>query len=234
MTRWGACATDFASVAVENVSPVWLPGGKAILFASSRTGHYDLYRQAIPGKSAELLYADGDEKFPTSWSPGGDAVLFDRRSDKAPYKSIGVLSVGDDRTAGFSKVYPLLEGPSGQWDGQFSPDGKWVAYDSQTSDKFQVYLARFRRAGKPANAVRKVSSEAAFFPRWRRDGKELFYYSGTRRRLIAVTFSTDGDAVRLGEERELFGLSNASIVGYDVSSDGMRSRMRLRKWHLNR
>jgi len=67
-----------------------------------------------------------------------------------------------------------------------------------------------------------VSSEAAFFPRWRRDGKELFYYSGTRRRLIAVTFSTDGDAVRLGEERELFGLSNASIVGYDVSSDGMR------------
>jgi hypothetical protein len=67
-----------------------------------------------------------------------------------------------------------------------------------------------------------VSSDAAFFPRWRRDGKELLYYSYTRRRLIAVALSPQCDTIFAGEERELFGVTNASIVGYDVSSDGLR------------
>jgi Tol biopolymer transport system component/DNA-binding winged helix-turn-helix (wHTH) protein len=221
--------TRFASGGPKNAAPIWSPSGKAIVFASARRGHFDLYRQAISGnQTPELLYADGDEKFPTSWSSRGDFLLFDRRSDKPPYEDIWVLSLGDARTADSSKACPLLGGPFPRRRGQFSPDGRWVAYESEQSGKSQIYVARFRGLGAPADAERKVSSDAALFPRWRRDGKELFYYSYTRRRLMAVAVSTERDTIRVGEERELFGLTNASIYRYDVSSDGLRFLIKMR------
>ena len=107
--------------------------------------------------------------------------------------------------------------------GQFSPDGQWIAYDSNSSgDRAQIYITPFRGHESQPGEQRQVSMTGGNLPRWRPDGKELFYIAPDRR-LMAVEVALAGKTFKAGTPRPLFG---PIIVGrgflYDVSADGQR------------
>ncbi len=161
----------------RDVSPVWSPEGKDIAFASSRSGHFDLFRKPSDGsKPEQLLYADDDDKFPTSWSPDGKFLLFDRYSHTQPYSSIWVLPLTASPADAPLRPFPLLQTPVEEAHGQFSPDGRWIAYQSLESGERKIYVAQFDVRTPLSSPARQISDAESAAPRWRKDGKEIFYF----------------------------------------------------------
>ena len=196
----------------KEVAPLWSPDGKSIVFASSRRGHFDIYRKAADGSGAEeLLLADEDYKYPTSFSPDGRFLLFRRRSDKEPHESVWVLPLAPP-----GRPFSLLEHPVNEGFGEFSPDGRWVVYTSSESARYQVYVAPFSESG-PVDATRQISLAEGGSPQWSRDGKEIFYCS--RQKLKATTVNSSGHAIEVGQERDLID-AGVSILGYCISPGG--------------
>jgi Tol biopolymer transport system component len=114
------------------------------------------------------------------------------------------------------KPMPVL--PAGTRFAKFSPDGRWVAYISQESQRDEVYVSPFSRPG----GKRQISTNGGIKPRWRRDGKEIFYLS-LEGQLMATEVRMSGETVEVGATRPLFGgITIANGYGYDISTDGQR------------
>ena len=130
---------------------------------------------------------------------------------------------------GDRKPRPLLTTPFGERRGKFSPDGRWIAYESDESGNYEIYVIPFSgdaNAGQPRAAAGKlrVSTNGGTMPRWRRDGKELFFLDSNDR-LMAAAVDVRGDALQLGEITPLFAVRGSPIGSqytYDVSPDGQR------------
>jgi WD40-like Beta Propeller Repeat len=117
-----------------------------------------------------------------------------------------------------SKPYPWLQTQFGVQNAQFSPDGKWVAYQSTESGRFEIYVAPFPGPGGKLS----VSRAGGTRPRWRRNGKEIFYLSRDYR-LMAAPVNANGSTMEIGEPRELFAFRSTGVgLPYDVSEDGQR------------
>ncbi len=217
----------------KDVAPIWSPDGQGIAFASARKGRFDLYRRASYGSQPEqLLYADGYDKYPTSWSPDGKYLLYDLVANNDMqdetslelHSSIWVLPLSVEAIGDRLKPFPLQTTTDGDSHGQFSPDGRWVAYESKESGRSEIYVVPFRTETASPGWRRQVSTTGGASVRWRRDGREIFYQSG--RRLLSAAINTKGDNVRLGEEQQIIG--PFSILAYDVSSDGLRFLVQIR------
>ena len=200
--------------------PVWSPDGRSIIFASTRNQHLDLYRKSSDGGGAEeLLYSDNLEKTPTSWSTDGKFLLYHAigaGSDNA----VWVLPLTPERPGAPLKPTPFAPAPFTEHSAQFSPDGRWIAYVANESQRPQVYVARFPGAGDK----RQISIEGGRSPRWRRDGKEIFYVA-LDRKLMSAAVTVKGDALEVAQVRPLFGPINFTdyfYYNYDVSADGQR------------
>jgi eukaryotic-like serine/threonine-protein kinase len=213
----------------RDVSPVWSPDGRTIAFASNRKGHLDLYRRSVDGSgSEELLFADEYDKAPISWSPDGKFLLYERVLASAT--EIWVLPLTPEQAVGPLKAFSLFETANRKMNGQFSPDGRWVAFnESHESQDRQVYLAPFRLEDRPRTATRQVSRIAGNDPQWRKDGKEIFFKSG--RALMSVDVDIREGSVHVGEQRQLFG-PLMTIHAYAPSSDGQRFLFLLRNSKL--
>jgi hypothetical protein len=123
-------------------------------------------------------------------------------------------------STGSCTATPFAPAPFDEHSAQFSPDGRWIAYVSNESQRLQVYVARFPGAGDK----RQISLEGGFSPRWRRDGKEIFYV-GPERKLMSAAVNVKGDALEVAQVRPLFGpvsFNDAFYYDYDVSADGQR------------
>ncbi|MGH7000989.1 MAG: hypothetical protein ACREEA_05730, partial [Stellaceae bacterium] len=191
---------------------VWSADGAQVIFASgsSRT-QLDLYRRPANGAgNEELVYAGGGAKFPKSWSRDGKFVLYSSVSEG---QGIYVLALD----APLSVRKPRLFVAGGDY-GQFSPDGRWVAYQSAESGRTEVYLTSFPNPGGKF----LVSTSGGALPRWRADGKELFYVAPDLR-LMAAEINLQATAAAIGGVRPLFGpVIFASDYSYDVTPDGQR------------
>jgi Tol biopolymer transport system component len=189
----------------SQLEAIWSPDGKTLVFCSNRSGHYDLYRKAVNGTGTdELLYTDDQQKYPTSWSPDGKYLL---------YHSGSIFALPLTPNA---KPIPFTKNAFVQQQAQFSPDGRWVAYQSNESGRFEVYVAPFPGPG----GKRQVSATGGTLPRWRADGKELFYLTQDQR-LMAADIALKPDAAEVGAVHALFkGLLAGSTFRYDVSADG--------------
>ena len=209
----------------KKVAPVWSPDNRTVVFASAAKGHFDLYRRAAYGNEPqELVYGDNADKYPTSWSKDGRYLLYDREDASAMETSIWLLPLFKTARATDSKPVQLITGPGRQMNGQFSPDGRWVAYESDESGQREIYVVRFRPDASVSVQKQQVSTKEAWSVRWRADGRELFYISA--RQLLAVPVNATDNGLRIGEAKQIIG--PLTILGYDVSSDGQRLLMRVR------
>jgi eukaryotic-like serine/threonine-protein kinase len=205
-------------------SPVWSHDGKRLAFASSRAGHYDLYQIAASGEGREeLLFASSENKFPTSWSPDGRYLLYGARTPETT-GDIWVLPI--DGTGKLVPV-PLVHTRANEGGGVFSPDARWIAYVSDDSGLAEVYVQPFifPSASIDSSAGPKVlvSRKGGRRPRWRADGKELFYNSPDGA-LMSVAV-TAGAIFRPGIPELLFRTTGAWFSEAEATSDGTRFLM---------
>jgi eukaryotic-like serine/threonine-protein kinase len=201
-----------------DVTPVWSADGRRLAFSSNRRGTFDVYVKPSSGAEEERLLADGEAGNPTDWSPDGRFLLYARQ--RVMFRDdIWALPMDGDRRA-----FPVVETPFHDENGQFSPDGKWIAYQSDQSGQLEIYVQPFSGPGPKT----RISSEGGVQARWRYDGKELFYLASDNR-LMAVPIRLDSDRVDIGTPMPLFapGLNGPIARSpyarhYMVSRDGQR------------
>ena len=175
----GGRITRFTFGSAKDESPVWSPDGGSIIFSSNRDGPYNLYQKPVSGvKDEEVLLKSSEEKYATSWSRDGRFLLYTVYNPKTKY-GIWVLPMEGDK-----KPVPFLVTGFDEAGALFSPDGHWVAYVSDESGQFEVYVRSFsmNSAGTAVEAGGKwqVSNGYGYDPRWRGDGRELYYRSRER------------------------------------------------------
>jgi serine/threonine protein kinase len=203
---------------------IFSPDGATALFSSNRNGHLDIYRKpANLSGGEELVYSDGEDNRVSSISPDGKFLLILHR---------GRLWVLPDPLGppGKAKPYPFLGTEFNEDEGQFSPDGRWVAYQSNESGRTEIYVAPFPGPG----GRRRISTAGGRLPRWRRDGKEIFYIAANQM-LTATEVSVKNGALEAGATHELFAdrWEPSPYFTYDVAADG-RILARLPKQDLPR
>jgi Tol biopolymer transport system component len=201
----------------QNSAPVWSPDGQWVAYVGVRTKN-GLFRKPANGMGQEEMLLEGDpaSRNPFDWSPDGKSMLFGV-GDGTAKSQIFVLPITGDR-----KPVPLTQDTYVTNSARFSPDGHWVAYASNESGRFEVYVMPF--AG--GTGKWQVSTQGGIQPIFRHDGKELFYWSPDNT-LISVPITLKPNGVEVGAAHPLFRFNNSlGTVGitspYDVSPDGQR------------
>jgi Tol biopolymer transport system component len=193
---------------------VWSPDGDRVVFSSMREGLPNLYQKLSSGGGGEeLLLKTEDAKFANDWSPDGRHVLYNAMSRQS--FDLWVLPLFGER-----RPEPFLRTDFQESSGRFSPDGRFVAYVSDESGRFEVYVQSFPASG----GKWQVSNGGGASPRWRRDGREMFYLSADGK-MMAVEVDGSSDTFKAGVPRTLFETRVGSISGdspYDVAADGRR------------
>ena len=206
-----ARASRFTFDPADDRIEIWSPDGARVVFASNRKGQYDLYQKPSDGSgSEEVLLQSADAKRPTSWSPDGRFILYGSAQNN---NDLMVLPLTGDR-----KPFPFLSTPFNEQEGVFSPDGKRVAYQSNESGRFEIYVRPFPGPG----GQWQVSAGGGTSPRWRADGKEL-YYLAPDLKLMAVAVAAQGATFAPGTPEALFQTHMAQALlkpQYDVARDG--------------
>ena len=197
--------------------PVWSPDGHRVLFASNRLGGVDLFQIAADGSAPDTLVhrsREGNVEV-TDWSLDGRLALYQtNRHGNYDILAIPLSGAGGPR--------PLLETTANEIHGQFSPDGRWIAYTSDESGSPEVFVQRFPGGGSKS----RVSTRGGAQPRWRRDGREL-YYLAPDGGLMAVPVTARAGSIDAGSPRTLFdtGITGSFVDRrnqYVVTRDGTR------------
>jgi Tol biopolymer transport system component len=213
----------------SDTAAVWSPDGTRVAFASDYPNGRFLSVYATrfaAGAEYELLSPplDGRTIVPQDWSPDGKYLLCDIQGRDETSNEIVALSLDGER-----KLTPLVDTQYEERAGQFSPDGRWIAYQTDASGRFEVFAQPFLEAGERV----QVSTAGGTQSRWSRDGKELYYIAADRA-LMAVPVIREGGRVRFGSPTKLFqtqitpGLPGQgdSRAQYVVSNDARRFLIR--------
>jgi len=193
-------------------TPIWSPDGRMVAYESDIGRASELHQIAASGVGAgERLLSLKELAWSTDWSPDGRLLAFQSLNPKTKW-DLWVLPLAGDRQA-----TPFLRSEANETGGRFSPDGRWIAYASDETGRDEVYVVPFPGPG----GKWQVSSEGGSQPRWRRDGKELFFL-GRDRRIMAVSISK-GATIEGSAPQPLFETrSRYTGTAYDVSPDGQK------------
>jgi len=205
-------------------SPVWSPDGRWIAYigvrssvSTSSSKANAIFRKLANGAGEEELILEGENtnRILGDWSPDGGSLLF-TVGDMVATGQIWLVPVIGPR-----KPVPLVQGPFIAGSPRFSPDGRWVAYSSTESGRVEVYVIPIVGSGKW-----QISNTGGSGPVWRRNGKELYYWS-TDNSLMSVSLSLKPGVVEIGSSHVLARWNNAiGNIGMssplDVSLDGQR------------
>jgi Tol biopolymer transport system component len=179
--RGGATRFTF-DAAIDNL-PVWSPDSERIAFASQRKGVYDLYLKRSSGAGAdELLLGSTYPKFPLDWSRDGRFLLYLVADPKTGWNLAAIPVSGDTSTP-----VVVANSPFEERGGQFSPDGHWVAYQSNETGRFEIYVQPFPQP----TSKWQVSTAGGVDPRWSADGKELFFVAPDGKLTASIVRAAD-------------------------------------------
>ncbi len=190
----------------------WSPAGDRLAFSSLRESFWDLYVKGFPGADKdELLLKSSEDNYVTSWTADGKLLMITRRTRKPNY-DLWILDLQD------RKSFPYLNTDFNESFAQFSPDGRWVAYVSDESALSEIYVQTYPRSGIKV----KISSKGGNQPKWRGDGKEIYYLSPDGK-VMAVSVSTKPEFMP-GVPVALFNYRATQLTrnNYDVTNDGQR------------
>jgi serine/threonine protein kinase len=202
-------------------SPVWSPDGSRIAFSAGDSID-TIYEKSASGagEEKELLKKPGEIKEPTSWSPDGRFLLYTTENVPKTGVDLWVLPLEGDR-----KAVPLLRTDFNEGLGDFSPDGRWVAYVSNESGRNEIYVRPFVASGASGPSLGEgkwqVSKDGGTNPKWRADGKEIIF--NFRAAIMSVDVNGSGAGFQMGTPKQLFAaLANN---GWDVTGDSKRFMM---------
>jgi Tol biopolymer transport system component/predicted Ser/Thr protein kinase len=208
--------TKLVSGDSANFNPIWSPDGDRVAFASDRKGkgvHSDIWVKSINGGTEEPLLESADARIPEDWSRDGRFLCFNvipvsgRRNQQIWFAD---LASGRKSTAFQTSALSQL-------DSRISPDGRWLSFDSDESGRTEVYVVPF-----PSGAGKwQVSATGGSLPRWRGDGRELYFLS-VDNRLMAASANVE-KTFHAGSPSPLFAIHpNLGSTVFDVASDGQR------------
>ncbi len=197
----------------NHFAPVWSPDGRRVAYSRSRSGgEFDLFAIEVGGSGQEqLLYESDQPKFATSWTPDGQSLLYSAfTGTSADLFRLDVSSgeVSELLAAeGYDLNYPAI-----------SPDGRWLIYASDESGRNEIYLTAYPTGGPRW----QVSTSGGQHPRWRRDGREIFYVNPEDEMLNAVAIDlASGSSPTIGRPEVLFSVPDAFLgLKYDVGPKG--------------
>jgi Tol biopolymer transport system component len=216
-------------VAGNDNFPFWSPDGQEIAFTSSRTKNYELYRRSLRPGSEDLRIVEGERpEYPRDWSPDGKLLAFARAYDDR--RSLELVRMDTGRY----EVLPFLPAEPGVWNdgGRFSPDGRYYAFASNQEGPWEVYVCAVEEPSRRVKVSRPLGpgwAGGGFQPRWRADGKELFYLLDGET-VVSVDVDTEGELTH-GEATKLFTVRGMRgnfpdespwLHRYDVTGDGER------------
>jgi len=205
--------TRFSPSTGYSAMAAWSPDGTQLAFAMAVNAPPFLHVKPIElGDAEALLPSTGTLQLALDWSRNGRELLYGERHPEAGW-DLWVLPMEGDRTP-----VPLHRSEYREGSGAFSPDGEWLAYSSDESGRSEIYLESYPSQRRR----RRISTHGGTEPRWRADGRELFYL-GPAGELLAVELSGDGN-LDPGIPSTLFtlGLAPDAFNNYDVSADGQR------------
>jgi Tol biopolymer transport system component len=190
----------------ESLDPIWFPDSRRLAYRTRDQGVLDLYAKAADGSGdSKLLLKTDLDKIPTSISPDGRYLAFSTTPVESGF-DIWMLPLEDG-----GEPYPFIATPSREEGARFSPDGRWVAYQSNETGREEIYIASF-----PSQDQRlQVSIEGGLYPRWGTGGKELVFMAPDDS-VMASSVSNAGSGIEVGTPELLFSLSVPAYGNYDV------------------
>jgi Tol biopolymer transport system component len=214
----GGASTRLTTDPGVDATPVWSPDGTEVVFSSTRSGIYQMYRRSVAGPAEDRLLVSSDRAaIATDWSRDGRIVVYTRTEAAATGLDVWVLFVAS------GQAVPIVRTPGTDDNGALSPNGRWLAYQSSEAGADEVYVlpapaeppraapvleARFPLT--PALAARQVSVAGGTQPRWRADGGELFFLAPDGSLMAAPV--PDGDASRVGAPRRVLPASMTLVI----------------------
>jgi serine/threonine protein kinase/Tol biopolymer transport system component len=195
----------------DDGTPVWSGDGRHLMF---QTGTRVIVKDLEHGTDEVMFEATRGERV-ADWSKDGDVVALSRNGHE-----IWVLPLIGER-----RPFLFQETAANETQAQLAPDGRWIAYTSNESGRDEVYMQSFPKPG----SKRQISTDGGAMPRWRRDGRELFFLAANQI-MMAVPVATNGQSLSLGAPVPLFrtrlivqGSESSGLpTSYDVAPDGKR------------
>jgi serine/threonine protein kinase len=237
---WDLAGRTWTRVTVDaniDSEPIWTPDGQRVLFTSRRTGEIGLFSQAAngTGTAERLLQLDRQNVALPAISPDGKQVLLRYVESGSSYVLIADLETAQHRgqtpPGPRGNARPLLKTEFEEYNAEISPDGRWLAYQSNSSGAFEVYVQPFPDV---ESGRWTVSAAGGAEPVWSRDGRELFYRAPDGA-VMHVSISP-GTTWKASAPTQLFATTSHAASGagifrsalsrtYDISPDGQRFLM---------
>jgi len=208
--------------AEKNIVPHWTPDGQRIVYTQEEGGTYNLWWKRADGAGdAQRLTESKNPQYTYSWRSDGKVLAFEQLNPDTNYDILTLLMEGNEKSGWKSgEPKPFLNSVFAERSPAFSPDGRWLAYQSNESGSFEVYVRPFPGPGSKS----QISTGGGGFPKWSHNGKEIFYRTADGKIMVA-TYTTFADSFK-ADKPWLWSpgqfTASTTRTNYDLHPDGKR------------